>query len=78
MASTESHIKSVRKSEKKYRDRTGYEALKRSAFNFGEAYSKEGSKAQYYVKSDYGEKHYKEDLEKLREKVDRTLKELEK
>lgn len=77
MAVSKSHIKASRQYEKRNPDRTGYNTLKRNAVNFVSAYTKEGTKANQYVTSDYGKKHYKEDLTELENLIKQTLEELE-
>lgn len=51
--------------------------MKRNAVNFVSAYAKKVSKANQYVTSDYGKKHYKEDLTELENLIKQTLEELE-
>ena len=64
MAVSKSHIKASRQYEKRNPD-------------FVSAYAKEGTKANRYVTSDYGKKHYKEDLTELENLIKQTLEELE-
>ena len=76
MAVTRAHIKASRKYERNNPDRTGYNTLKRNAFNFANAYNKKDTKAHTYVTSDYGRKNYKGDLEELKSLIDHTLENL--
>lgn len=77
MAVSKAHIKASRKYEQRNPDRTGYNTLKRNAVNFVSAYTKEGTKANQYVTSDYGKKHYKEDLNELKSLIQQAIEKLE-
>lgn len=78
MAVSKAHIKASRKYENSNPERTGYNRLKRNAFNFVNALDNNKTKAYQQITSDYGKKHYKEDLQKIKLDVERHLKELEK
>lgn len=78
MTVSKAHIKASRKYEKNNPDRTGYNVLKRNAVNFASAYTRKGTKAQKYVTSDYGKRHYREDLEEIKILIQQTIEKLEK
>ncbi len=66
-----------RKYEQKNPDRTGYNRLKRGAFNFIDALGNYKTTAYRYITSDYGQKNYVQNLKDLRDLIDEHLKEIE-
>ncbi len=74
---SQAQIKASRKYEQKNPERTGYNRLKREAFNFIDALEKPKTTAYRYITSDYGQKKYVEHLKELRDLIDEHLKEIE-